>query len=241
LEVGLVVLDVLEIFAKQFKDYLNNEIDGNEEINKKFFSVAIKLLDSNSSKTLQSHMFATIRSFTYKFSNVLFTGSADYCGSLCYQILKYCNSNIARTRDEAIALLYLLMRENFNFSKKRNFTRVGLQTTIALSKISESHIQYSQGHLRKSLGIIVNYADNDSNVKSTTFPSEVKELMIRLRTVLSSTAQMKEHRNDPEKLLDLYYSLAQSYAHSHELRQTWLDSLSERHISYDNHIEVSML
>jgi hypothetical protein len=93
--------------------------------------------------------------------------------------------------------------------------------------------------LRKSLGIIVNYADNDSNVKSTTFPSEVKELMIRLRTVLSSTAQMKEHRNDPEKLLDLYYSLAQSYAHSHELRQTWLDSLSERHISYDNHIEAA--
>ena len=43
---------------------------------------------------------------------------------------------------------------------------------------------------------------------------------------------------NPEKLLDLYYSLAKSYAHSQELRLTWLESMAEKHISYGDFSEV---
>ncbi|GFO49935.1 dedicator of cytokinesis protein 9 [Plakobranchus ocellatus] len=45
-----------------------------------------------------------------------------------------------------------------------------------------------------------------------------------------ATAQMKENENDPELLVDLQYSLAQSYASTPELRKTWLDAMAKLHI-----------
>nr|XP_006823927.1 PREDICTED: dedicator of cytokinesis protein 9-like [Saccoglossus kowalevskii] len=44
-----------------------------------------------------------------------------------------------------------------------------------------------------------------------------------------ATAQMKEHENDPEMLVDLQYSLAKSYASTPELRKTWLESMARIH------------
>ena len=62
------------------------------------------------------------------------------------------------------------------------------------------------------------------------FPIEVKDLTKRIRTVLMATAQMKEHLNDKEMLIDLQYSLAKSYASTPELRRTWLESMAKIHI-----------
>lgn len=70
------------------------------------------------------------------------------------------------------------------------------------------------------------------------FPSEVKDLTKRIRTVLMATAQMKEHENDPEMLIDLQYSLAKSYATTPELRKTWLESMAKIHRKYENFSEV---
>lgn len=44
-----------------------------------------------------------------------------------------------------------------------------------------------------------------------------------------ATAQMKEHEKDPEMLVDLQYSLANSYASTPELRRTWLESMAKIH------------
>lgn len=63
----------------------------------------------------------------------------------------------------------------------------------------------------------------------TAFPSDVKDLTKRIRTVLMATEQMKEHENDPEMLVDLQYSLAKSYTSTPELRKTWLDSMARIH------------
>ena len=60
-----------------------------------------------------------------------------------------------------------------------------------------------------------------------------------MRTVLMATAQMKDHQNDPEMLVDLQYSLAKSYASTPELRKTWLDSMAKIHIKYLNFSEVN--
>ena len=46
------------------------------------------------------------------------------------------------------------------------------------------------------------------------------------------------HQNDPEKLVDLHYSLAKSLATSPELRGTWLDSMATLHLKYGNYSEV---
>lgn len=76
-------------------------------------------------------------------------------------------------------------------------------------------------------------------MQSTAFPSEVKGLTKRIRTVLMATAQMKEHEKDPEMLLDLQYSLARSYASTPELRRTWLDSMARAHLKNGDLSEVS--
>ncbi len=75
----------------------------------------------------------------------------------------------------------------------------------------------------------------------TTFPSEVKGLTMRIRTVLMATAQMREHEKDPEMLLDLQYSLARSYASTPELRRTWLDSMARAHSKNGDFSEVCYL
>lgn len=55
-----------------------------------------------------------------------------------------------------------------------------------------------------------------------------------------ATAQMKEHENDPEMLVDLQYSLAKSYASTPELRKTWLDSMARIHVKNGDLSEVSL-
>lgn len=74
--------------------------------------------------------------------------------------------------------------------------------------------------------------------QTTAFPSEVKDLTKRIRTVLMATAQMKEHEKDPEMLIDLQYSLAKSYASTPELRKTWLDSMAKIHVKNGDFSEV---
>lgn len=74
--------------------------------------------------------------------------------------------------------------------------------------------------------------------QNTTFPAEVKDLTKRIRTVLMATSQMKEHEKDPEMLVDLQYSLANSYASTPELRRTWLESMAKIHVRNGDLSEV---
>lgn len=77
--------------------------------------------------------------------------------------------------------------------------------------------------------------------KNTLFPAEVKDLTKRIRTVLMATAQMKEHEKDPEMLVDLQYSLANSYASTPELRRTWLESMAKIHARNGDLSEVKSI
>lgn len=72
----------------------------------------------------------------------------------------------------------------------------------------------------------------------TGFPVEVKDLTKRVRTVLMATVQMREHHHDPEMLVDLQHSLANSYASTPELRHTWLETMTRNHVRDGNYSEV---
>ncbi|KAJ7403519.1 hypothetical protein BTVI_76384 [Pitangus sulphuratus] len=91
-----------------------------------------------------------------------------------------------------------------------------------------------------SLAIINNFANGDKQMKNVNFPAEVKDLTKRIRTVLMATAQMKEHEKDPEMLVDLQYSLANSYASTPELRRTWLESMAKIHARNGDLSEAAM-
>uniref|UniRef100_H2M781 DOCKER domain-containing protein n=1 Tax=Oryzias latipes TaxID=8090 RepID=H2M781_ORYLA len=132
------------------------------------------------------------------------------------------------------------MRNNFEFTKRKTFLRTHLQIIIAVSQLISDVALTGSSRFQESLSIINNFANSDKTMKSTGFPSEVKGLTKRIRTVLMATAQMREHERDPEMLLDLQYSLARSYASTPELRRTWLDSMARAHLKNGDLSEAAM-
>uniref|UniRef100_A0A665UJD9 Dedicator of cytokinesis 10 n=1 Tax=Echeneis naucrates TaxID=173247 RepID=A0A665UJD9_ECHNA len=231
----LLLLSFLHSFIQ--KQLLLDE--GQNALMKKVLDTYLLFFQINQSTTTLRHVFAGLRLFVQKFPNAFFQGKADLCGCLCYEILKCCNHRSSSTQTEASALLYFFMRKNFEFTKGKSIVRSHLQVIKAVSQlIADAGIGGSR--FQQSLAIINNFANGDAPLKNTPFPAEVKDLTKRIRTVLMATAQMKEHDKDPEMLVDLQYSLANSYASTPELRRTWLESMAKVHVRNGDLSEAAM-
>ncbi|KAI1899017.1 hypothetical protein AGOR_G00078350 [Albula goreensis] len=238
-EVCLTVLDTLSIFITGFRNQLCSD-HGHNPLMKKLFEVHLCFLQINQSETALKQVFTSLRTFIYKFPCTFFEGRADMCASFCYEILKCCNSKLSSIRSDSAHLLYFLMKSNFDYTGRKSFVRTHLQVVIAVSQLIADVIGIGGTRFQQSLSIINNCANSDKTVKNTAFPSDVKDLTKRIRTVLMATAQMKEHERDPEMLVDLQYSLAKSYASTPELRKTWLDSMARIHVKNGDLSEAAM-
>uniref|UniRef100_A0A8C5CC43 Dedicator of cytokinesis 9b n=1 Tax=Gadus morhua TaxID=8049 RepID=A0A8C5CC43_GADMO len=227
-EVCLTVLDTLCVFINGFKSQLSSDL-GHNPLMKKVFQVHLCFLQIPQSETALKQVFTALRTFIYKFPCTFFDGRADMCAALCYETLKCCNSKLSSIRSDGAQLLYFLMKSNFDYTGRRSFVRTHLQVVIAVSQLIADVLGIGGTRFQQSLSIINNCANGDKNIKHTVFPSDVKDLMKRIRTVLMATEQMKEHEDDPEMLVDLQYSLAKSYTSTPELRKTWLDSMARIH------------
>uniref|UniRef100_A0A4W6G3T5 Dedicator of cytokinesis 9 n=1 Tax=Lates calcarifer TaxID=8187 RepID=A0A4W6G3T5_LATCA len=213
---------------------------GHSPLMKKVFEVHLCFLRINQSETALKQVFTSLRTFIYKFPCTFFEGRADMCAAFCYEILKCCNSKLSSIRSDAAHLLYFLMKSNFDYTGRKSFVRTHLQVVIAVSQLIADVIGIGSTRFQQSLSIINNCANSDKTIKNTAFPSDVKDLTKRIRTVLMATAQMKEHERDPEMLVDLQYSLAKSYASTPELRKTWLDSMARIHVKNGDLSEAAM-
>uniref|UniRef100_A0A672RFB0 Dedicator of cytokinesis 9 n=1 Tax=Sinocyclocheilus grahami TaxID=75366 RepID=A0A672RFB0_SINGR len=238
-EVCLTVLDTLSIFIIAFKTPLSLD-HGHNPLMKKVFQVHLCFLQINQSETALKQVFTSLRTFIYKFPCTFFEGRADMCASFCYEILKCCNSKLSSIRSDAARLLYFLMKSNFDYTGRKSFIRTHLQVVIGVSQLIADVIGIGGTRFQQSLSIINNCANSDKTIKNTAFPSDVKDLTKKIRTVLMATAQMKEHERDPEMLVDLQYSLAKSYASTPELRKTWLDSMARIHVKNGDLSEAAM-
>uniref|UniRef100_A0A336LXY2 CSON007578 protein n=2 Tax=Culicoides sonorensis TaxID=179676 RepID=A0A336LXY2_CULSO len=234
-EVGLVVLDCMGLYCVQFKDSMLEST-----VLPKVANVYLRFLQLGQSETLSKHVFAALRAFINNFSPALFKGNAMLCGQLVYELLKCCDSRLTELRHEACAVLYLLMRSNFEFSGRKGLTRVHLQVIISVSQMIGNVIGLNNARFQESLSVINSYASSDKAMKGTGFPMEVKDLTRRVRTVLMATAQMQSHQQDQERLLELQQSLANSYASTPELRHTWLVSMARNHEQNGNLSEAAM-
>ncbi|XP_074859911.1 dedicator of cytokinesis protein 10 isoform X1 [Carettochelys insculpta] len=237
-EVCLTILDLLCLFTQNHQRQLQQS-DCQNTLMKKVFDTYLLFFQVNQSAVALKHVFAALRLFVSKFPSAFFQGQADMCGSFCYEILKCCNHRSRSTQTEASALLYFFMRKNFEFNKQKSIVRSHLQLIKAVSQlIADAGIGGSR--FQHSLAIINNFANGDKQMKNSHFPAEVKDLTKRIRTVLMATAQMKEHEKDPEMLVDLQYSLANSYASTPELRRTWLESMAKIHARNGDLSEAAM-
>uniref|UniRef100_A0A0A9VXP9 Dedicator of cytokinesis protein 9 n=1 Tax=Lygus hesperus TaxID=30085 RepID=A0A0A9VXP9_LYGHE len=237
-EVGLAVLDVLGLYCLHFRDTLMAD-GGDNQVMGSVFSLYLSFLQVGQSETLFRHVFAALRAFINNFSKPLFQGNATLCGQLCLELLRCCNSRLSAIRQEACAILYLLMRSNFEFSGRKGLTRVHLQVIISVSQLLGNIVGLNNARFQESLSLINSYASSDKVMKGTGFPTEVKDLTKRIRTVLMATAQMKELHHEPEVLTDLQHSLANSYASTPELRLTWLETMTRNHANLSNFSEAA--
>ncbi|XP_019301316.2 dedicator of cytokinesis protein 10 isoform X8 [Panthera pardus] len=237
-EVCLTILDLLSLFTQTHQRQLQQSECQNSMM-KRVFDTYMVFFQVNQSATALKHVFASLRLFVCKFPSAFFQGPADLCGSFCYEVLKCCNHRSRSTQTEASALLYFFMRKNFEFNKQKSIVRSHLQLIKAVSQlIADAGIGGSR--FQHSLAITNNFANGDKQMKNSNFPAEVKDLTKRIRTVLMATAQMKEHEKDPEMLVDLQYSLANSYASTPELRRTWLESMAKIHARNGDLSEAAM-
>ncbi|XP_032336262.1 dedicator of cytokinesis protein 10 isoform X17 [Camelus ferus] len=237
-EVCLTILDLLALFTQTHQRQLQQSECQNSMM-KRIFDTYMLFFQVNQSATALKHVFASLRLFVCKFPSAFFQGPADLCGSFCYEVLKCCNHRSRSTQTEASALLYFFMRKNFEFNKQKSIVRSHLQLIKAVSQlIADAGIGGSR--FQHSLAIANNFANGDKQMKNSNFPADVKDLTKRIRTVLMATAQMKEHEKDPEMLVDLQYSLANSYASTPELRRTWLESMAKIHARNGDLSEAAM-
>lgn len=233
-EIGMIVLDCVGLYSVQFRESM-----AEGAVLPKIAQVYLRFLQLGQSETLSRHVFAALRAFINNFSQALFKGTAMLCGQFVYELLKCCDSRLQSVRHEACAVLYLLMRSNFEFSGRKGLTRVHLQVIISVSQMIGNVIGLNNARFQESLSLINSYANSDKAMKGTGFPMEVKDLTKRVRTVLMATAQMQAHHTDPERLLELQLSLANSYASTPELRHTWLVTMARNHEMNGNISEAS--
>ncbi|KAL6064625.1 Dedicator of cytokinesis protein 9 [Balamuthia mandrillaris] len=232
-EVSLTVLDVAEEFIHCFKKELvstGTTVGPGQVLMDRVFALLMALLKNNQSETVYTHLYAVLRSFVHKFAKLLFYSNTAFCAELCPVVLSHCNFNSPLTREEASAFVYLLMKKNIEEVRK-NFTRVKVQTTIALSYLVGQGIK-DDTNLRRSLSLISQFAQLDkADITSSgkPFAQQVEELCDRLHTILRDSVKINQYDNDPEMMADLYYRISKSYANTPDLRVTWLINLANFH------------
>ncbi|KAG7268745.1 hypothetical protein CRUP_034579, partial [Coryphaenoides rupestris] len=136
----------------------------------------------NQSALYLQHCFATQRALVSKFPELLFEEETEQCADLCLRLLRNCSSSISSIRAHAAASLYLLMRQNFEIGN--NFARVKMQVTMSLSSLVGTSQNFNEEFLRRSLKTILTYAEEDLELRETTFPDQVQDLVFNLHMIL---------------------------------------------------------
>ncbi|KAG8441371.1 hypothetical protein GDO86_006923 [Hymenochirus boettgeri] len=231
-EANMVVLDTLEIIVQTV---MMSELK--ESILGGVLKVLLHSLGCNQSAMYLQHCFTSQRSLVCKFPEMLFEDDTELCSDLCLRLLRHCSSCISSVRSQASASLYLLMRQNFEIGN--NFARVKMQVTMSLSSLVGTSQKFNEEHLRRSLKTILTYAEEDLEMRDTTFPEQVQDLVFNLHMILTDTVKMKEYQQDPEMLMDLMYRIAKGYQNSPDLRLTWLQNMAAKHTERGNHAEAA--
>ncbi|CAB1323907.1 unnamed protein product [Coregonus sp. 'balchen'] len=231
-EANLIILDTLEIIVQTV-----SVTESKESILGGVLKVLLHSMACNQSAVYLQHCFATQRALVSKFPELLFEEETEQCADLCLRLLRNCSSSIGTIRAHASASLYLLMRQNFEIGN--NFARVKMQVTMSLSSLVGTSQNFNEEFLRRSLKTILTYGEEDLELRETTFPDQVQDLVFNLHMILSDTVKMKEHQEDPEMLIDLMYRIAKGYQTSPDLRLTWLQNMAGKHSERTNHAEAA--
>uniref|UniRef100_A0A7N8WXE6 Dedicator of cytokinesis 7 n=1 Tax=Mastacembelus armatus TaxID=205130 RepID=A0A7N8WXE6_9TELE len=232
-EANLIILDTLEIIVQTV-----SVTESKESVLGGVLKVLLHSMACNQSALYLQHCFATQRALVSKFPELLFEEETEQCADLCLRLLRSCSSSISTIRAHASASLYLLMRQNFEIGN--NFARVKMQVTMSLSSLVGTSQNFNEEFLRRSLKTILTYAEEDLELRETTFPDQEFLLFHTIfYKIKYQGMKMKEHQEDPEMLIDLMYRIAKGYQTSPDLRLTWLQNMAGKHSERKNYAEAA--
>lgn len=223
-EASFVVLDVLTSFIYDYRQD-RRLIAPDSHYMKPAFDCFLTILDKPQTVVILGHTCRILKWVIHTFANVIFQQPDPYyCGELCYHVIKNTNIPNGILQSEAAGLWWVLIETNQLVRK--NFARVSLQSTIAISRLASSDTaDYAQlltslGHIQKQATLI--FARQSA---------EIKELMNRLHKVIEDSLRIIEFKSDPEMTCELYYQVSLGYQGSPDLRITRLENLAAYHIS----------
>ena len=102
-----------------------------------------------------------------------------------------------------------------------------LQSTISLCKLLSGENKVKEySNLRKSLKTITSHSQVDPD---RTLGTMIENGINQISRLLRFNEQLAENDHNPEVMAELIYKIADSYAHSPNLRITWLEALATHH------------
>lgn len=228
-EIAFVVLKLIRMFieckhsdlsAKQPNTLMNN-----------VFQTLISLLGRKQSIEFILEAFEVLKHIIITFSDHFFRSNTSYCSKAIPIILSYCNFQDSIVRSYASSIFFLFMKENFESSSDKNFTRVKVQSIISLSGLIARNSGITDTtYLNSALEATKKYADSYVKTsKDSSLLKQVDQLVEKIEELLEDNSKIKEHEYDQEMKVDLFHRIAQSYKTAPDLRITWLQSLAKYH------------
>lgn len=219
-------MDILDEFVNFFQSDLLQVVQINQTtLLDSVMCLILTFFHKTNSEIFLGFFYQFLSAFIFKFSHSLFFHQTNNLSDLCFAIINHCNFLRVACRKQASSLLYLLMKRNYELTKK-NFSKVKGQILIAVSKLvgTEPRTQ----NLCRSLEDLSKFDKASNSPKE--FSSEIEQLTGRLYAILRDSALIAQtNSKDPELMADLYYRISQSYANSPDLRIAWLESLAKFH------------
>jgi hypothetical protein len=180
-------------------------------------------------------LYATLHFVVHRFREPLFAHRDNsFCELMTYMILNHCASQSTTKHARARALYYWLLVGNYEVSG--NFSKVKLQSIIAVSKLLGGGQHSEFGQLQASLQSIAGVNAGALQPLLTAYIAQLVEL---IGTLVSYQTQIAQSAHDPELLADLYYNISNGYSDSPDLRVAWLENLSQIHVQHGNLAEAA--
>ncbi|MDP2437421.1 MAG: hypothetical protein Q8P67_16880, partial [archaeon] len=223
-EASFIVLDALTSFVFDYKQD-RRLIAPESTFMKPAFDVFIAVMSRPQTVFILATCFRVLKWFVHAFSQVIFVQRDPYyCGQLCYFCLRYSNIPNGILQSEAAGLWWYLIETNFQ--TRKNFARVKLQSTIAISRLASGESD-DYGQLITSLANVKKQANTVFAKQS----AEINDLSQKLNDVIRDSVRIAEYKFDPEMTSELYYQVSVSYTHSPDLRISRLENLTDFHAS----------
>lgn len=248
-EVAMTIMDVMMDFANDHRNELikkeNVEVDKfePEKLFEKTFNIFIRILQCQQAKSVITAMLNQFQWIIPKFRTPLFRYRSAVCGALTYEVVKHMNSKLAHLRSLACGALLLMIKHNYE--EVKNFSRMKLQSSVAISQLfATPSLDHGSEGLTDALNALRFHALqrlNKEKTKHGTLGTEVKELVARLEHVIEDNMKMEEYSFDPETKADLYHQISRGYVDSPDLRMTELEKLAQMHHRDGNLEECAMI